>query len=104
MADEFYAIKINNVYWLGTEGMVQTPVGIGMKVGPTRQNLIFIPADANDEEKEQFKSLAEQNGGQIMLLRAYGKKEEYIDDQIQYLLDNISAENDAKRQPNPKNN
>ena len=63
----WYAIKVNNKYWLGYS-MSDISGSEGGVLYPSKNSAMLVPTDAQPEMIEEFKMLASEHGGQIVKL------------------------------------
>lgn len=62
----WYAIRLNNVYWMGNKSVDPTGnVGI---VCPSISGAILLPTNADDDSINRFRRLAKDHGGQLVQL------------------------------------
>lgn len=67
MFDEsWYAIKVNNKYWLGFSMAENT--GESGALYPSKNSALLIPTDSPKEMIDEIKLLAKEHGGQIVRL------------------------------------
>jgi len=66
LSDSWYAIKLNERYWLGHHAVDQC--GQAGVLAPSMSGALLVPADSAPVVIKNFRNLAIQHGGQIVKL------------------------------------